>query len=814
MPTPVSRITSLRARVEAQFEKSASFVAGHPWSVIAACALFVAACLPSIPTIVFNTSIEESLFPDHPVRVAYDEFKEQFGSEGFIVVTLEGENVFDRAFLEQLRTLHEALEENVPYLDEVTSLVNVRSTRGEADELIVEDLLEAWPESPADLAVLEARVRSTPFYQRTFVGDEGRLTSLVIELVNHVDGELDPLAFEPDPGGHEEQAGETLSAIHEIEAVAAIEEVLAGWHGGRAQTHLAGLAVTNKRIVQDIGENFIVFLAFSFIAMVFVLALLFRRVAGVVLPLLVVMATQLGIFGFIGWRGSAVNMTAQILPSFLMAVAASASIHVLVLFFQRFDAGDERVNALRRALGHSGPPISMACITTALGLGSFLVADLAPIQDLGVLAPIGIVLAWTFTVFLLPAMLCVIPMRRRALAVPPALDARGGPRLSRVGRAVVAVGDFSVAHPRSVVAATAALIVAGIAGASQLEFEFDALTWFPEDDPIHRDTEISDRRMGGSIVIEALVDSGRENGLHDPDLQRRIEGFEAEALGVGRGREVVRKTASVNGVVKEIHQALNENRPEFYATPGDRKLIAQELLLFEGSGADDLEELVDSQFRLARVSLRTVWGSATDFAPIMAELRGLTRRWFPDEEVSLSGSVAIIMAAQVEMQLGMFRSYGVALLTITPIMMLMIGSLRGGLVSMVPNLLPILVVLGVMGATGIRIDFFTMLTGSVAIGLAVDDTIHFLHNFYREFDVTGDAREAVRRTLETTGQALLTTSVVLSIGFGVFMLASMPTLQLFGMITVMAILLAFTADIVVAPALVTLVTRHRQRRAA
>jgi len=135
-------------------------------------------------------------------------------------------------------------------------------------------------------------------------------------------------------------------------------------------------------------------------------------------------------------------------------------------------------------------------------------------------------------------------------------------------------------------------------------------------------------------------------------------------------------------------------------------------------------------------------------------------------------------------------------------------------VSMVPNLLPILVVLGVMGATGIRIDFFTMLTGSVAIGLAVDDTIHFLHNFYREFDVTGDAREAVRRTLETTGQALLTTSVVLSIGFGVFMLASMPTLQLFGMITVMAILLAFTADIVVAPALVTLVTRHRQRRAA
>ena len=164
----------------------------------------------------------------------------------------------------------------------------------------------------------------------------------------------------------------------------------------------------------------------------------------------------------------------------------------------------------------------------------------------------------------------------------------------------------------------------------------------------------------------------------------------------------------------------------------------------------------------------------------------------------------------LELQEGMIKSYAVALITITPLMMLLVGTLRGGLLSMVPNLAPFALVLGWMGWFGIKIDTFTMLTGSVAIGLAVDDTIHVFHNFYREFEQTGDTRASVRRTLETTGQALLTTSIVLSLGFSVFLLATMPSLRIFGGVTAAAIVLAFLADILIAPALLTLATRNRQ----
>ncbi len=804
MPSRPNRVAALRTHADLQFERLATWVARRPGWVIGLCLAWVAAGVAPIPSIVFSTSPEESLFPDHPVRAAYTDFKEQFGSDGFVVITIETAEVFDREFLVALRELHEGLEERVPYVEEITSLINVRSTRGEADELIVEDLLEEWPDSDADLRALEARVRATEFYRRTFVDDDGNYTAIVLELVRDVASGFDPLAFDDPPESPLDgaESPRLISTPEEIEVIRAVEAAIADWSGPAERFHVAGLPVTNTRIVQDIGENFGVFLVFSSGSMVVVLVALFRRASGVLLPLVVVSSALIGTFGFIGWRGTPVNMTAQILPSFLMAVGASASIHILVLFFQRYDAGEERTAALRKALGHGGSPITMACLTTAVGLGSFQVAELAPIQDLGVLAPLGIAFAWFYALVLLPALLSVVPLRRKP---------RPGERsLSPVGRAVVTAGDFSVRHPRSVVATTGCLVALGLYGATQLEYEFNAMEWFPLDDPIHLDTEIADRRMGGSIGIEVLLDSGRENGLHDPDLQRRIEGFEAAAVEVG-GAGFVRKTASVNGVLKEIHQALNENRAEFYATPGDRELIAQELLLFEASGSDDLEEMVDSQFRLARLSLRSVWASPKEYTPVLDRLDALLDEWFPDEEVSLTGTAPIIIAGQLETRDGMTGSYTVALLTITPIMMLMIGSLRGGLVSMVPNLMPIIVVLGLMGWTGIRIDIFTMLTGSVAIGLAVDDTIHFLHNFYREFDRTGDARGSVRRTLETTGQALLTTSIVLSLGFGTFLLASMPTLQLFGAVTALAIILAFLADILVAPALVTLATRHRRR---
>ncbi len=155
------------------------------------------------------------------------------------------------------------------------------------------------------------------------------------------------------------------------------------------------------------------------------------------------------------------------------------------------------------------------------------------------------------------------------------------------------------------------------------------------------------------------------------------------------------------------------------------------------------------------------------------------------------------------------KSYLIAGIVITFMMILLIGDFRMGLLAMIPNLMPIFLTLGIMGAAGIPMDMFTMLIGSIAIGLAVDDTVHFMHNFRRYYDETADAREAVRRTLLTTGRALLVTSIVLSLGFLIFMFSSMNNLFNFGLLTGFTIVMALLADFLLAPALMTLLTARR-----
>ncbi len=158
----------------------------------------------------------------------------------------------------------------------------------------------------------------------------------------------------------------------------------------------------------------------------------------------------------------------------------------------------------------------------------------------------------------------------------------------------------------------------------------------------------------------------------------------------------------------------------------------------------------------------------------------------------------------------MARSYVTALLIITPLMVLLIGSLKRGVLSMVPNLIPIWITLGLMGWLGIPLDNSSLLVGCIILGVAVDDTIHFMHKFQRYYDDTGDPREAVRRTLRTTGSALLFTSIVLTAGFFVLTFAYMQNAVEFAMLACTATIVAFLADLVVSPALRVLVSKSRE----
>jgi predicted RND superfamily exporter protein len=321
--------------------------------------------------------------------------------------------------------------------------------------------------------------------------------------------------------------------------------------------------------------------------------------------------------------------------------------------------------------------------------------------------------------------------------------------------------------------------------------------------------EFIDRELRGSSTVEVVIDTGRENGLHEPDALNRIEAAMRFAESFDEGEIFVGKAVSIVDVVKEIHKALNENRSSHYAIPQDRQLVAQELLLFEQSGSDDLEEITDTQLRLARVSLRVPFVDGMLFPGFIERLeRGFQEILGDEVAIHATGIGALFSRTFSIVNVTMARSYVIALVIITPLMVLLIGNLKRGLLAMIPNLVPIFLTLGLMGWLGIVIDNSTLLVGCILIGLVVDDTIHFMHKFQRCYEATADATEAVHRTLETTGSALLFTTLVLSAGWLVTTFSYMRNAVEFGQLALFATIVAFLADVLISPALMVLVSRE------
>jgi predicted RND superfamily exporter protein len=226
-----------------------------------------------------------------------------------------------------------------------------------------------------------------------------------------------------------------------------------------------------------------------------------------------------------------------------------------------------------------------------------------------------------------------------------------------------------------------------------------------------------------------------------------------------------------------------------------------------------MEDFVDSQFSKANLVMKVPYEDAVAYARFLETIGAHFDRTYTDVKVTLTGMGVILFRTMANAASSMVISYTYALIVITFFMILLIGRIRIGFLSMIPNLAPIVITLGIMGFFQIELNLFTMLVANIAIGLAVDDTIHFMHNFRRYFEQSGDAKLAVHKTLHTAGRAMLVTSCVLSIGFFVFIFAEMNNVSKFGLLTGTAIVLALLADYFISPALMVVVNRGKGGRA-
>ncbi len=834
-------MAKLTDHITASFESLTNAICRHPKKAIAIMVLFAAMLTLQLPTLKIDTATEAFFHKTDPVLMKYREFQSQFGMDETLIVAVNPPETFDQGFLKKLKNFHEDLEKSVPHVKEVTSLWNARSTFGKEDELIVEDLLETWPENDRDMEILKNRVMTNPSYKNAMISQDGRYTAFVIEpdtfsfpaqqqkgapsmeagedlLSGFDEAETDPLAgFEEDAApsapGKKQENGQAYLTDQEVDVMLlAVKEVMARHESPDFPLYLAGSPAVDYEVKANIQKDMGIFMGLALVTIAAFLFLLFRRLSGVLLPLLVVILSLVSTFGLMALIGVTIKVPTQILPSFLIAVGVGDSVHVLAIFYRRFRSGQDQVEAIKYAIGHSGTAILMTSITTAGGLMSFIASDLTPVAEIGIYAPAGVMLALVYTVVLLPALLAVIPLSKKQGVREE--EIKPGSSKGKLDQIIIRVSDFSTGNPRGIIVVSVILLVVSLLGASRLHFSYNPLVWMSEESAIRKDTKVIDTHLGGSLSLEMLLDTGKEKGWYDPKLLAKLGELSISLEQYKEGPLFVGQTYSLADVIKEIHQALNENKPEFHAIPQDKNLVAQEILLFENSGSDDLQDVVDTLFSEARFSMKLPALDAVLYTKFIGETEEKFKAVFGDEvKVTVTGFVAILFRAITAMIHSMTKSYIIAFIVITLLMVIIMGDIRIGLVSMIPNLLPIIMTLGLMGWVGIPLDAFTLLIGSIAIGLVVDDTIHFMHNFGRYYQETGDSREAVRNTLQTSGRAILLTSIVLSAGFFVFLFSSMKNLVYFGLLTGFTIHTALLAEFTLTPVLMVLVTKGRERKA-
>lgn len=800
-------VTDLRQRIEQGFTAFGHFVYRHHWKTIVMMVAFIALLASNLPKLTMDTSTEGFLHPEDPALLAYNDFREQFGRDELVIVAVTAPDVFDRAFLEKLRGLYEELRADTPYLDDINSLINARDTHGVEGALLVDDLLKSMPQDDAGLAAIKARALANPVYRNMLLSPDGTITTIVIKTVAYTGGaSSDVMAGFDEPATPAAATPrQVLSDQQNSEVVDAVRAITAKYAADNFQIHVAGSPVISDVLKKAMQTNMKRFMGMALLAIGLVLFLMFRRASGVVLPLVVVALSFVSTLGLMGLAGIPFKLPTQILPSFLLAVGVGAAVHLLAIFFHHLqelhEAGaatesrSHKEQAIAYALGHSGLAIVMTSLTTAAGLASFAGAPVAPVSDLGIVAAAGVLLALIYTLVLLPALLSVVPLKAKS-----SHTAKG--RRARMDRLMVAIADFSTHRSGLVIAISALLLVIGIAGATQIRFSHKPFEWLPKSEPARIATDFMDQKMRGASSVEVVVDTRKENGLYEPAVMARLETLEREVEAIDQGELFVGKTLALPDLLKEINKALNENRAEAYTIPTARDLIAQEFLLFENSGSDDLEDFVDSQFSKTRLTAKMPWADGVLYTDFVNDLKQRFETTLgPDVEVTVTGMAALLGRTMHATIISMAQSYIWALLVITAMMVLFIGDLRIGLISMIPNVIPIVLTLGVMGWMGIPLDLFTMLIGSIAIGLAVDDTIHFLHN-YRRYHLHGmGVRDAVRKTLLTSGRAMLATSVVLSTGFFLYTFSTLTNLFNFGLFTGLTILTALLADLFLSPAL-------------
>jgi predicted RND superfamily exporter protein len=794
-------VTALNER----FAAIAGWSYDHRWIVIAACLVILGVSLSLATTARIDNSYEAYFDIEDTTYLAYEQYREDFGSDEVSYILYDAPDYehgpWNLEVMQKIEHLTDALEDEVPFIYEVKSLVNAELVKGVKDGIEIQELGDTFPETQEELLALREQYLAKPMLVGGIVSADANHGALIIKMDRSSTDPLDEIRFDP-------EKGDALENLYPQVTDSAIEAILARPEYEGIAFYHSGDVPLNSVYNRVFAKESPILGAITSLVIGLLLLFFFRSFVGVLAPLAVVQISVMmcvALVALIGWK---LDLAFGSIPTLLTAIGVAHSVHILSEFRSRFAELRDRREALVQTIYLVGTPCLMTSLTTAAGFASMSFVPIKTIAHMGIYGAFGVMAAFVMSLTLLMALLS---FGRRAPKPKDAQEqrayAKGG---QRVKAALVKIAAFNVRYRRGILAVFALITVFSVLGITRLVVDSNWLDDFSEDMPIKGITERIDTVMGGVTNIIYLFDSGEADGIKDPAFLREVERVQSIA---DEHSWLVRKTYSIVDILKDLNQAFHGGDPDWYRLPGTRELVAQYLLLYEMSGGEETEEYVSSDYRRASLELRLKLAMTSETEKVVAMIDdALAAEPLQASTMSMTGIGALWLKLLDYIVSSQVQGFMLAFCVIAVIMVLTFRSLSIGLISMVPNLAPVVITLGVMGWLDIPLDYNKISIAAVAIGIAVDDTIHLMSRYWHEFKVHGDYAEALKASMQDVGRALLITSVALVSGFLVFTLSVMHSQAIYGILLATTIVIALVADFLLMPALVLTFKSFGQER--
>lgn len=731
-----------------------------------------------IPTINFNHTADVYFKDNDPKLLEYKDFQNTFGNEELGIIIFQDDHIFSNEVIGMIREISQSIQklDRVDYVYSITEQEESYTSEDgtlENRKLVPEGFL-----SDAILSQVKDRTLGNKSIVGRLISEKGNIATIAFELSSLSD------------------SNQKLILMDDIKATA--EKISAG----RLELHYNGVPFLESEENKLTMNDMMVILPLMTILSASVIMILFRSFTLNAICFFTLFIINVMVLGVFAMAKESINIVTSIMAAVLINVSMADLIHFIAHYKDELvENNNDTLSSVASTIKAIWQPCLFTSLTTAVGFVSFLTATIRPIQVLGGYTAIGTMVAFAMTITFFPAALIFLTQKSNKTDVS-SKDMPISLKKSPITNILSMMGDFTIKRAGIIRIAAFLILILSFFGISQITFKSNTMNVFKEDNQMVVDLKFIEKILGGTMNSEVVITANSEqNDFFNPGSLEKIEDIQ-NYFNTLRERKFISSSFSINNYFKEVNKAFNNHNNLFYTLPGNRETITD---YYEIGDPEIIDRFVSPDKKKARITYQIYNNALEKRNEYLDEINyNLNRILGSEYSYIITGTSNLWSSFDNNLKESFMYSFIFACIVIFMMMIYICKGLKLAILSMVPNILPILLTIGLMGWLKIPFDTLTIMIACVTLGINVDDTVHFIVWFKRNTESGMSAESSIIMTYKNVGGSIISTSIILALGFVVLSFGSYKPYETFGLLTAFNIDMALLVDLLLLPSLILL----------